>query len=59
MRLPIVYSIKSLIGSKMWISGGEHEMSENIVHMVLAKVAHPTSGSTVGVKGISLFLVPR
>jgi butyryl-CoA dehydrogenase len=44
-----------LTGSKMWISGGDHELSENIVHMVLAKIP----GGPPGVKGISLFLVPR
>ena len=42
-------------GSKMWISGGDHELSENIVHMVLAKIP----GGPAGVKGISLFLVPK
>ena len=42
-------------GNKMWISGGEHELSENIVHMVLAKIP----GGPPGVKGISLFVVPR
>jgi alkylation response protein AidB-like acyl-CoA dehydrogenase len=44
-----------LFGNKMWISGGEHELSENIVHLVLAKVP----GGPPGVKGISLFLVPK
>lgn len=44
-----------LEGTKMWISAGEHELSENIVHLVLAKVP----GGPPGVKGISLFLVPR
>ncbi|MEO1193954.1 MAG: acyl-CoA dehydrogenase [Pseudomonadota bacterium] len=44
-----------LFGSKMWISGGEHELSENIVHLVLAKI----EGAPPGVKGISLFAVPR
>lgn len=44
-----------LSGRKMWISGGEHELSENIVHLVLAR----TAGAPPGVKGISLFLVPR
>ena len=39
----------------MWISGGEHELGENIVHMVLAKAR----GGPAGVKGISLFVVPR
>lgn len=46
------YSIK---GSKMWISGGDHELSENIIHMVLAKIP----GGPPGVKGISLFVVPK
>jgi butyryl-CoA dehydrogenase len=44
-----------IVGSKMWISAGEHELSENIVHFVLARV----SGAPAGVKGISLFIVPR
>ncbi len=42
-------------GNKMWISGGEHDMSENIVHMVLAKIP----GGEAGTKGISLFIVPK
>ncbi len=42
-------------GNKMWISGGDHELAENIVHLVLAKVP----GSPLGAKGISLFLVPK
>jgi len=42
-------------GTKMWISGGDHEITDNIVHMVLAKIP----GSPPGVKGISLFLVPK
>ena len=44
-----------ITGTKMWISGGDHEMSDNIVHLVLAK----TPGSPAGVKGISLFIVPK
>jgi butyryl-CoA dehydrogenase len=44
-----------LFGNKMWISGGDHELSENIVHLVLAKIP----GGPPGVKGISLFVVPR
>lgn len=44
-----------IFGNKMWISGGEHSLSENIVHLVLAKLP----GAPAGVKGISLFLVPR
>ncbi|MGU3292825.1 acyl-CoA dehydrogenase [Williamsia sp. M5A3_1d] len=44
-----------LTGTKMWISAGEHELSENIVHLVLAK----TPGAPAGVKGISLFIAPK
>ncbi|TXD98122.1 acyl-CoA dehydrogenase [Psychrobacter frigidicola] len=42
-------------GSKIYISGGDHELSDNIVHLVLAKVP----GGPSGVKGISLFVVPK
>jgi alkylation response protein AidB-like acyl-CoA dehydrogenase len=42
-------------GTKMWITAGDHEMTENIVHLVLAKVP----GGGPGVKGISLFVVPK
>jgi butyryl-CoA dehydrogenase len=44
-----------LSGSKMWISGGDHELAETIVHLVLAKIP----GGPLGVRGISLFAVPR
>ncbi|GLK50369.1 acyl-CoA dehydrogenase [Brevundimonas intermedia] len=44
-----------LFGSKMWISGGDHDLSETIVHMVLARM----EGAPAGVKGISLFVVPK
>ena len=44
-----------LTGQKMWISGGDHDLSENIVHLVLAKIP----GGPPGVKGISLFIVPK
>jgi len=44
-----------ITGDKMWISGGEHDLAENIVHLVLARVP----GGPAGVKGISLFIVPR
>ena len=44
-----------ITGTKMWISGGDHEMTDNIVHMVLAKLPD----SPAGIKGISLFLVPK
>lgn len=44
-----------LFGSKMWISGAEHEMTANIVNLVLAKIP----GGPPGTKGISLFIVPK
>ena len=44
-----------LTGTKMWISGGDHELAETIVHLVLAKVPD----APPGVRGISLFVVPR
>ncbi|MFN0039531.1 MAG: acyl-CoA dehydrogenase [Burkholderiales bacterium] len=44
-----------LTGNKTWISGGDHELSENIVHMVLGRI----EGAPAGVKGISLFVVPK
>ncbi|SFT60379.1 butyryl-CoA dehydrogenase [Geodermatophilus amargosae] len=44
-----------LTGNKMWISAGDHELTENIVHLVLAKIP----GGPAGVKGISLFVVPK
>jgi alkylation response protein AidB-like acyl-CoA dehydrogenase len=48
-----------LKGHKMWISGGEHEITENIVHLVLAKIPGPDGKLIPGVKGISLFIVPK
>ncbi len=44
-----------ITGTKMWISAGDHELTENIVHLVLAKAP----GGGPGVKGISLFIVPK
>jgi butyryl-CoA dehydrogenase len=48
-----------LTGNKMWISGGEHELAENIVHLVLAKIPAADGKLIPGVRGISLFLVPK
>jgi alkylation response protein AidB-like acyl-CoA dehydrogenase len=42
-------------GQKIWISAGEHDLSDNIIHLVLAKIP----GGPDGVKGISLFIVPK
>ena len=44
-----------ITGSKIWISAGEHDLTENIIHLVLAKIP----GGPEGVKGISLFIVPK
>ena len=44
-----------VFGNKMWISAGEHDLVDNIVHLVLAKIP----GGPAGVKGISLFVVPK
>ena len=48
-----------LTGNKMWISAGEHELTENIIHLVLAKIPGPDGKLIAGVKGISLFIVPK
>ncbi|WP_375284519.1 acyl-CoA dehydrogenase C-terminal domain-containing protein [Marinicauda pacifica] len=45
----------AITGQKIWISAGEHPMSKNIVHLVLARI----EGAPEGVKGISLFVVPK
>lgn len=44
-----------ITGTKIWISAGEHDLTENIIHLVLAKIP----GGPDGVKGISLFIVPK
>ncbi|MGO1949465.1 MAG: acyl-CoA dehydrogenase [Mycobacteriaceae bacterium] len=44
-----------ITGTKMWISGGDHEMTGNIIHLVLAR----TGAAGDGVKGLSLFIVPK
>ena len=45
----------AITGQKIFISAGEHDLADNIVHMVLARI----EGAPAGVKGISLFLVPK
>jgi|CXWL01.1.fsa_nt_gi butyryl-CoA dehydrogenase len=52
---PLGNSRFSIAGNKMWISGGDHDLAENIVHMVLARI----DGSPPGVGGLSLFLTPK
>jgi alkylation response protein AidB-like acyl-CoA dehydrogenase len=48
-----------LTGNKMWISAGEHELTENIIHLVLAKIPGPDGKLIPGTRGISLFIVPK
>ena len=48
-----------LKGNKMWISAGEHELTENIIHLVLAKIPGPDGKLVPGTRGISLFIVPK
>ncbi len=48
-----------LTGNKMWISAGEHELTENIIHLVLAKIAGADGKLVAGTRGISLFIVPK
>jgi butyryl-CoA dehydrogenase len=48
-----------LKGNKMWISAGEHELTENIIHLVLAKIPGPDGKLIAGTRGISLFIVPK
>ncbi|OQY52797.1 MAG: acyl-CoA dehydrogenase [Desulfobacteraceae bacterium 4572_89] len=45
----------SIIGEKIFISGGDHDLTENIIHPVLARI----QGAPEGTKGVSLFLVPK
>jgi alkylation response protein AidB-like acyl-CoA dehydrogenase len=42
-------------GQKIWISGGDQDLTENVIHLVLARI----EGAPAGVKGISLFIVPK
>ena len=48
-----------LIGSKQWISNGEQNLTENIIHLVLAKIPDADGRLIPGVRGISLFIVPK
>lgn len=45
----------NIVGEKIFISGGEHDLTENIIHLVLARI----EGAPAGTKGLSLFLVPK
>ncbi len=48
-----------LKGNKMWISAGEHELTENIIHLVLAKIPDADGKLVPGTRGISLFICPK
>ncbi|GAP37285.1 acyl-CoA dehydrogenase [Piscinibacter sakaiensis] len=48
-----------LRGNKMWISNGDHELAENIIHLVLAKIPDADGRLVPGTRGISLFIVPK
>lgn len=48
-----------LTGNKMWISGGDQDASENIVHLVLAKVPDASGALSEGTEALSLFIVPK
>ena len=48
-----------LTGNKMWISAGEHELTDNIIHLVLAKIPGLDGKLIPGTRGISLFIVPK
>jgi acyl-CoA dehydrogenase len=53
--VPQADGIYKITGTKIFISAGEHDLAENIVHLVLARI----EGAPEGVKGISLFIVPK
>lgn len=48
-------SVYAISGTKCWISAGDHDLAENIVHLVLARI----EGASPGTRGLSLFIVPR
>lgn len=48
-----------LRGNKMWISSGENDLAENIIHLVLAKIPDESGKLVPGTRGISLFIVPK
>lgn len=55
VAFPLQDGTFSIEGQKIFISAGDHDLSENIIHFVLARIA----GAPPGVKGISLFIVPK
>ncbi|MFO0549591.1 MAG: acyl-CoA dehydrogenase [Polyangiaceae bacterium] len=55
LAVPAADGTYRLTGSKIFISGGDHDLTENIVHMTLARI----QGAPAGIKGVSLFCVPK
>lgn len=53
--VPVGDGSYKITGQKIFISAGEHDLAENIIHLVLARI----EGAPAGVKGISLFIVPK
>ena len=53
--VPVGDGTYKITGQKIWISGGEHDLAENIIHLVLARI----EGAPAGTRGISLFVVPK
>lgn len=52
---PLEGNVYRIQGTKCWISAGDHDLAENIVHLVLARI----DGAPSGTKGLSLFIVPK
>ena len=52
---PLGGHVYSISGTKCWISAGDHDLAENIVHLVLARI----EGAPTGTRGLSLFIVPK
>jgi alkylation response protein AidB-like acyl-CoA dehydrogenase len=52
---PLEGNVYAITGTKCWISAGDHDLAENIVHLVLARI----EGAPTGTRGLSLFIVPK
>jgi alkylation response protein AidB-like acyl-CoA dehydrogenase len=48
-------NVYAISGTKCWISAGDHDLAENVIHLVLARI----DGAPAGTKGLSLFIVPK
>jgi hypothetical protein len=52
---PLEGNVYKIYGTKCWISAGDHDLAENVIHLVLARI----EGAPQGTKGLSLFIVPK